>query len=86
MCFSWELLKDFFIWAIVVVAVVMILQLLANAVLPKLGGILGEAVGVVAQIIKIVLWAIVLLFIVYFAFDMIACLVGHMPALGHVGR
>jgi hypothetical protein len=39
-------------------------------------GFLGDAMNIILQIIKIVVWAIVAIFVIYVAFDLISCLIG----------
>ncbi len=75
-CFSIPAIAHFFVWLVVVIAVVSIILLLWRTLSPKLGGWLGEAASVVGQIVYIVVWAVVIIFIIYFAFDLIECLVG----------
>lgn len=82
MCFTLVWLAQLFIWAIVIGAIVAIIRLLLPVVLANL----GLAGSMVARIIGIVLWAFVLILIVYFAFDMISCLAGKLPALPAVHR
>ncbi len=82
-CFSWDMLRDILIWAVVIVAAFMIVQLCLNLILPKLGGLAAEVAGVVLQIARIFIWAVVIILVIVFAFDAIGCLWGHMPRFGH---
>ncbi len=75
-CFSIPAIQHFFIWLVVVVAAVMIILAIWNVLAPKLTGYFGEAAALIGHIVYIVVWAIVLIFIIYFAFDLIECLVG----------
>ncbi len=77
------MLRDVLIWAVVVVAAFMIVQLLLSYVLPKLSGIAAEVAGVILQIFRILIWAVVIILVIVFAFDAIGCLWGHMPRFGH---
>lgn len=83
MCFSLQWLGQVLVWLIVIGAVVAIIKL----ILPLALGWLGNPGGIVLRIIEIVLWAIVAIFVVWFAIDMISCLLGaggglHLPRHG----
>ena len=80
MCFSGAWLVELLVWLIIIGAVVAIIRV----VLPLVAGWLGAPGGAVVQILTIVLWAVVLIFVVYFAYDMISCLLGgvHLPRIG----
>jgi len=74
MCFSVEWIKEALIWLVIVLSVVAILRLL----IPWVLGILGmPAAGIVMQIINIFLFAIVAIYVIVFAFQVIGCLLGH---------
>jgi len=77
MCFSLGWLESLLINIIVVVAVVAILRLL----LPWVFGMLGVDAGILLQIINIVVWAIVAIFVIYVAFALISCLLGSGASL-----
>jgi hypothetical protein len=84
MCFSLEWVKNLFIWIVIIGAIILIIQILIPLVLSRVPGFASGALAVVWQIIKIVLWAIVVILIIVFAFDMISCLLGmggglHLP-------
>ncbi len=81
MCFSMEFLKQILIWCIVIGAVFAILQIIIPLVMAQVGATMGGAWGVVVQILKIMLWALILIFLVIFAFDMISCLLGYTGGL-----
>lgn len=72
MCFSLQWLGSVLVWLIVIGACIAIIKL----VLPLALGWLGNPGAIAIQIIKIVLWAIVAIFVVWFAIDMISCLLG----------
>jgi len=72
MCFSLGWLQQILIWAVLVGAVIAIVRLLLPAVLAQLGG----AGSILLQIINIVMWAFILIVIIYIAFGLISCLVG----------
>jgi uncharacterized membrane protein len=77
-CFSLEWFKDLLIWLVIVVAVVAILQIIVPWVLSKMqvSGIIGEGVGIITQVVKIIIWAVVIIFVIYIVFALIACLTG----------
>jgi hypothetical protein len=76
MCFSMEWIQHLLILAVVVIAIVAILQIIVSYVLAKLqpSGMFADVIRIVAQIFKIVIWAIIIIAVIYFAFAMISCL------------
>ncbi len=78
MCFSLNWIASFLVWLIVICAVVALLRLIIGFVLPKLGWG-AEIVSVVVAAFRIVIWAIILIALVFFVFDLIACLGPSMP-------
>lgn len=77
MCFSLAWIEQLCVWLIVVAALVAIINLLV----PYLTGLIG--LPIVAQIIKIVLWAVVAIMCVYIIFGLISCLLGSGGGLMH---
>lgn len=80
MCFSLGWLEQVFIWLIVVGAIVALIKLCLPWVLTNI----GAPGGTIIAAIKIVLWAIVAIFVVYFIFDLVSCLLGgglHLPRI-----
>lgn len=77
MCFTMAWLGQMLIWLVILVAVVAILRLLVPYILTQLGG----PGGVVAQIINIVLWAVIVIAVIWFAFELLSCFVGSGPAV-----
>lgn len=69
-CFSIGWIEQICIWIVMVIALVAII----NLVVPWLTGLIG--VPVVAQIIRIVLWAVVAIGCIIVIFDLIGCLLG----------
>lgn len=69
MCFSLAWIEQLCVWLIVIGALVAIIRLLV----PYLTGIVP---AIVAQIINIVLWAVVAIVVVYIVFALISCLLG----------
>jgi len=81
-CFTLSYVEQLCIWLIVIIAAVAIIRL----VLPRLLTLFGPAPaggGLVFQVISIILWAIVAIFCIYIAFDLIACIA---PGPLHLGR
>ena len=76
-----DFIKQILIWCIVIGAVFAILQIIIPLVMAQVGAPMGGAWGVVVQILKIMLWALILIFLVIFAFDMISCLLGYPGGL-----
>jgi len=72
MCFSLDWIMHLLIFLVCVGAVVAIVKLL----LPMVMGPLGPMGALILQILWIILWAAVLIFIIYFAFELLACLFG----------
>jgi branched-subunit amino acid transport protein AzlD len=72
MCFSLGWIESLLIWLVVVCAVVAVIKLL----LPYAFAQLGNPGALVVQVLNIVMWAVVLIFVIYIAFDLLACLVG----------
>lgn len=72
MCFSLSWLEQLFIYIICVGAIIAIIRILLPMVFAQFGG----PGNVIAQIINIILWAVVACFVVYVAFALISCLLG----------
>ena len=85
MCFPISVIGQLLIWAVVIGAVFLILQLILRFVLPKIAvPMIGEIVTLLINIFKIIIWAVVLIAIIIIAFDAIACLIsmaGGFPSL-----
>ena len=69
-CFSLGWLEQICIWLIMVAAIVAVIRLLV----PYLTGLIG--LPIVAQIVNILLWAVVTIMCVYVIFALLSCLVG----------
>jgi hypothetical protein len=80
-CFSMAWLQQLFINLVIIGAVYAIIKLLLPLVLANFGG--GAAIG---QIINIVLWAIILIFVIYIAFALISCLLSMGSRLSLIAR
>lgn len=69
-CFSLGWIEQLCVWIVCVIALVAII----NLVLPWLTAQIG--VPIVAQIIRIVLWAVVAIACIYIIFALLACILG----------
>lgn len=72
MCFSLAYIEHAIITLIIIGAIFAIIKLLIPAVL----GFFGGAGGIAARAIEIFLWAVILIFVVIFIFDLASCLLG----------
>ena len=78
MCFSLPWIEQVLIWLVVVCAIIALLRLIIGFVLPQIG-LDGAIANVVSRAISIFIWAIVLIAVIIFIFDLIICL---SPSLG----
>ena len=78
MCFSLEWIEQLLIYIVIVVAIVAILKIL----IPWVFSQLGVGTGNLMKIINIFIWAIVVIFVIYVAFALIACLLNSGGGLG----
>ena len=69
-CFSIAWIEQLLVWLVIVCAIIAILRLFLPWVAAQLG------ISIVAQVINIVLWAVVVIFVIYFCFALISCLGG----------
>ena len=70
MCFSLGWLEQLLVWLICVVAIVMILKLIVPWVASQIG------IPIIAQVLNIVLWAIIAIICIYIVFALLSCLAG----------
>lgn len=82
MCFTAGSLLAILIWIVIICAIFAIIRIVVPLVAAQLGG----PGGVLVQIINIVLWAALVIIVLYFAFEMISCLIGMGSGLPHIGR
>lgn len=75
MCFSLQWIEQILIWAVVVVAIVAIIKILIAIVLPQL----GWAGSIIMQVLNIVMWAVIAIFVIIICFDLISCLISYAP-------
>lgn len=69
-CITPYVLLNFLIWAVVVIAIVAIV----NVVLPKLLALIGSPDGgMILQVVRIIVWALVMIAVIYFVYDLLAC-------------
>lgn len=84
MCFPIASIIAILIWCIIIAGVVAILRLLIAFALPRLG-IGGEIVSLFVQVLMIVLWVVVGVAVVTIIGNVILCLIGLAPSIGHLG-
>ena len=72
MCLSLEFLKQLLIDLVVIGAIFAIIKLVVPLALTWLGG----AGSVIAQVINIILYAIIIIFVIIICFDLLGCLLG----------
>lgn len=81
MCFTAASLLAILIWVVVICAIFAIIRVVVPMVAAQLGGP-GSAI---VRIINIVLWAFMVIIVLYFAFEMISCLLSMGGGL-RIGR
>lgn len=69
-CFTLAWLQQFLVWCIIVGAVIAIIRLVVPWVLSQVG------IPLIAQVVNIILWAIVAIFVIYIIFALLSCLMG----------
>lgn len=81
MCFSVAFFFTLCIWLVVIGALYAIIKLVIPAVLANFGG----PGSLLAQVINIVLWAVLLILVLYLIWDLVECLLGSvsLPRLRH---
>lgn len=78
MCFTLGWIEQLLVWLVIVCAVIAILRLLLPWVAAQLG------IPILAQVIQIVLWAVIVIFVIYFCFALLSCLGGGgLPLFPH---
>jgi hypothetical protein len=75
MCFSLAWLEQLLVWLVIVGAVIAILRLIVPWVAAQFG------IPLVAQVLNIILWAIIVIFVIYIVFSLLSCLAGGPPIL-----
>lgn len=74
MCFPLDTIKFLLIVAVIIVAVLGILNLLVPYIIQRLGITLGEGWNVVVGAFKIFVWAVVAIAVIVLCFELISCL------------
>ena len=69
-CFTLGWLEQFLVWCVIVGAIIAIIRLVVPWVMAQVG------IPMLAQIINIILWAVVVIFVIYIVFALLGCLVG----------
>ena len=78
MCFTLGWLEQLLVWLVIVCAVIMVLRLVVPWVAAQLG------IPIITQVLNIILWAVVVIFVIYFCFAMLSCLAGGgLPLFPH---
>ena len=79
-CFSFGWLEQLLVWLVIVFAIIAILRLVVPWVAAQIG------IPLVAQVLNIILWAIIVILVIYICFALLSCLLsmgGGMPLLPH---
>jgi len=79
-CFSIFFIENILIWLVIIGAIVA----LVNLLLPLVLGWLGSAGSIILAALKIVLWAVVAIFVIRVVFDLAGCLLGSGPTGLHL--
>jgi hypothetical protein len=80
-CFTMQFFENLLIWIVIIAAIYAIVNLLLPIVFANFGG----PGAIMMRVIGIFMWAIIVIAIIIFVFDLISCLVGggglglHMP-------
>lgn len=71
-CFSPAMITHFLVWLVIVIAVIAVLNLLVPWALSKLGS--PPDSGVIIGVLQIIVWAFVIIAIIYFVVELLGCL------------
>jgi hypothetical protein len=71
-CFSIAWIGQLLIWLIIIAAVIAVLRIVIPWVLSKI----GADGGIIMQVINIVFWAVISIFVVYICIQLLSCLIG----------
>ncbi len=77
MCFSMDWLLHILILGVIIAAVIQILRLVVPWALSKMGAEIGEGVNMLMNVLRIALWAVVIIFVLIIVFQIIACLLSY---------
>jgi hypothetical protein len=82
MCFSLDWLLHVLILAVVVGAIVKILELVIPWALSQMGGTVGAGVSMILAVLRIIFWAVVVIVVLVICFQLISCLIGYGGGMG----
>lgn len=82
MCFSVTFFFQMAIWLVIVGAVYLIIKLVVPAVLANFGG----PGSLLAQVVNIIMWAVLLIIVLYIIWALVECLLGASGGLRLPGR
>ena len=82
MCFSLGWLEGLLINIVILAVVIGVLRIL----IPWVLGLLGVDTGPLMQIINLILWAIVIIWVIYFVFGLLSCMGGGISLFPHPTR
>jgi hypothetical protein len=77
MCFSLGWWQQLAVMIVVIIAIVAIWNIIVPYLLSKIGGAIGEGMNVIMAVLRVVIWAIVAIFVIYICFALISCLLGY---------
>jgi ABC-type dipeptide/oligopeptide/nickel transport system permease subunit len=86
MCFPLETIKMLLILFVVIAATIAILGILVPFVVSKLGIALGEGWAVLVRCFRILMWALIIIFVIILCFEMLTCLWSFVGGGLHLGR
>lgn len=69
-CFTIQWLQQFLVWCVIVGAIIAIIRLIVPWVMAQVG------IPLLGQVVNIILWAIVAIFVIYIVFALLSCLIG----------
>jgi len=72
MCFNLGWFEALLVWLVIVCAVIAILRLLIPWVISQL----GVNLGIIPAVLNIILWAFIVICVIYLIFDLLGCLGG----------
>lgn len=86
MCFSLAWFQQLLVMLVIICAIVAIFKLLIPFVLSQIGATLGEGANLVLAALRIVVWAIIAIFVIYICFALISCLLSYSGGFPLLGR
>jgi hypothetical protein len=73
-CFTLDWLMHLLILGVIICGIIAILKIVIPYALSKMGATIGEGMGVVIQALRIFLWCVIAIIVIYFCFMLISCL------------